>query len=275
MTGRVSILPGRRPFRAVAVAAVLVVVAACAGNKAPDTAGSTNADKFLFDRGSELLRDRKWITSREYFRQLVDNYPQSTYRADAKLGIADTYLGEGTTESYLQALGEYREFLTYYPTHERADYAQYKIGIVHLSQMRAPQRDQTETREAIKELDLFVQRYPESQLMVEAKEKLREAKDRLGDHEYGVGMSYFRQTWPPGAIGRFKALLESDPEYSRRDAVYFYLAESLMLGGLKAEALPYYERLLKEFEASEYKEQAYKRIVELKGGSTGPPSPGT
>jgi len=70
----------------------------------------------------------------------------------AKLGIGDTYLGEGTSEALVLALNEFREFLTFYPTNRRADYAQYKMGIAHFRQMRAPQRDQTETRETIKEL---------------------------------------------------------------------------------------------------------------------------
>ena len=56
---------------------------------------------------------------------MFDNYPQSPFRPDAKLGIADTYLGEKSAESLVLADSEYREFLTYYPRHARADYAQY------------------------------------------------------------------------------------------------------------------------------------------------------
>jgi hypothetical protein len=31
--------------------------------------------------------------------------------------LADAYLGEGTTESLVLAVNEYKEFLTFYPTH--------------------------------------------------------------------------------------------------------------------------------------------------------------
>ncbi len=50
---------------------------------------------------SASLNDRKWLTSREYFRQLVDVYPQSPYRADAKLGIGDTYHRRGNARIVL------------------------------------------------------------------------------------------------------------------------------------------------------------------------------
>ena len=49
--------------------------------------------------------------------------------------------------------------------------------------------------------------------------------------------------------------------------MYFYLGESLIKIQRSAEALPYFERLVKEFEQSEYLEQANKRIAELKAAT--------
>ena len=55
-----------------------------------------------------------------------------------------------------------------------------------------------------------------------------------------------------------------DPEYTRRDAAYYYLGESLLKIKRPAEALPWFDRLVKEFEQSEYLEKAKLRIAELK-----------
>jgi outer membrane protein assembly factor BamD len=258
----------------VALAAMLV---AC-GPKTPTLpAGSADADKFLFDRGTEAAKEKKWLNAREYFRNLVDNYPQSPFRPDAKLALGDTYIGEDSTESLLLAANEFREFLTFYPTHPRADYAQLQLARSFMEQMLAPERDQSATRDAIKEIEIFLQRFPNSKLMPEARKMEREAKDRLSEANYRVGFYYFRVKWYPGAIERFKEILKSDAEYTNRDAVYYHLAESLYRSALqlkdpeasarKAEALPYYERLVQEFEKSEYLATAQKRIAELKAGS--------
>lgn len=242
-----------------------VLAGACAsGGPRQPPAGSTEPDKFLFDRGTESLERERWLVAREYFRQLVDSYPTSKFRADAKLGIGDAFLGEGSAETYVLAINEYREFLNFYPTHERAHYAQYQLAMAYFNQMRSPMRDQTETRDAIRELQTYITRYADKPLITEARQKLREAKDRLADWDVGVAIHYYRINWFPGAVGRLMPLLKADPEYTRRDAVYYYLGESLLKVQRPAEALPYFERLVKEFEQSEHLEDAEKRIAEIK-----------
>ncbi len=244
---------------------VVAFVSACASGPKKPPVGTLEPDKFLWERGTDELNKKHWLTSREYFRQLMDSYPQSTYRADAKLGLADTYLGEGSAESNVLAVNEYREFLSFYPTHQRAYYAQFKLGMCHFYQMHGPDRDQTETQEAIAELTAFVQRYANSSLIGEGRARLREARDRLSDSDYRVAYFYLRtQKYAPAAIDRFNAILKNDPEYTRRDAVYFFLAQSLLKVNRPAEALPYLDRLVSEFESSEYLEQAKKLAETLK-----------
>ena len=270
---------GGRPLAIATAITALGLLAACASGPVRPPEGLPDPDRFLFERGTEKLNDKAWFTAREYFRQLVDRYPQSQYRGDAKLGIGDTYLGEGTTEAYILAINEYREFLSFFPTHERADYAQFKIGMAHFYQMRGPMRDQTETHEAIRELTAFLERYPplstehrrheaRQALITEARQRLREAKDRIGEHELGVGVQYHRTRWYPGAIERLRGLLEKDPEFSRRDAALFYLADSYDKLGRPAEALPHYERLLSEFERSEFLERARLRADAIRADMT-------
>lgn len=255
----------------IAVLVLAAGLAGCAAKQNAMPAGTADADKFLFDRGTETANEKKWLQSREYFRNLVDNYPQSPFRPDAKLALGDTFISDGGTENLLLAANEFREFLTFYPTHPRADYAQLQLARAFTEQMLAPERDQSATKDAIKEIEIFLQRFPNSKLLPEARKMERDAKDRLSEANYRVGFYYFRVRWYPGAIDRFKDLLAIDPMYSGRDAVYYHLAESLYRSAetelkpeKKAEALPYYDRLLKEFEKSEYLPLAQKRVAELK-----------
>ncbi len=244
---------------------VLVAVAGCAGGtRSASPQNAANPDRFLYDRGLEALKERDWLDAREYFRQVVDNYPGSPLRADAKLGVGDSYLGERSAESLVLADTEYREFLTFYPTHPRADYAQFKLAMSFFEQMRAPDRDQTPTREALEEFQVFFDRFPNSPLVPEARQRWREARDRLSEHNFRVGLLYYRLGVWSGALSRFQEVLKEDPGFTGRDQVYYYLGELYLRNNKKDEALPYYDRLVTEFVESEFLERARKRVEELK-----------
>ena len=253
----------RRLVTGICIVAASFGTLAC-GSRQPEIAPVTvGADRLLFDRGSEAIENEDWIRAREYFVQLRDNYPQSALRSQARLGVADTYDGEGTAESYVVALEEYRDFLSLYPTDERADYAQYKVGMIYFRQMRRPERDQSETRSAIREFRLFQQRYPDSPLLGEVRAQLREAEDRLSLSNFEVGYFYYRNRWYPGAIDRFEAILSEDPGYTQRDAVYFHLAHSYQETGEEEKALTMFERLLEEFPETEFLEDVRQYMAAL------------
>ena len=61
-----------------------------------------------------------------------------------------------------------------------------------------------------------------------------EARDRLSDSEYRVGLFYHRVRWYPGSIERLRGVIDSDPEFTNRDAVYFYLGENLIIGKMSS-----------------------------------------
>ena len=247
-----------------ALVIVTVLFAACSSRQTTPPADTAQPERFLWERGSAAAQKEEWVNARTYFQQIVDGYPQSPFRPDAKLGVGDAYLSEGTAESYVLAANEFREFLTFYPTNPKADYAQYKLAMSHFRQMRAPERDQTETKAALVEFDIFFQKYPDSALTSEVKQSWRIARDRLSAASVVVAMHYYRIRWYPGAIDRFREILRDDPAFTGRDAVYYYLAESLARTDKTAEAIPYFERLLTEFDRSEHLEDAKVRLQALK-----------
>ena len=260
----------RRNSGILLVLALTATVAACAGTARvtdiPDV-GDLEADRLLFERGSEAIDERDWARAREYFLQIRDNYPQSEYRAEARLQIGDTYEGEGSTESYVRALEEFQDFLSLYPTHPRAAYAQYKLGMVHFHQIRIAERDQTETLSAIAEFEAFLARFPsDHELVPQVRGGLRAARDRLGTHDFQIGVYYYSNANYAGAIARFRQLLEEDPGFIGLDGVYFYLASSLVDTTQVSEAIPYFARVLDEFPESEFAEVSALRLTELEAG---------
>lgn len=248
---------------ALAVSAAAMLLAGCVRPLRMPQPGEREPDKYLFDRGSEALKGKHWLEAREYFQRLVDQFPQSTYRQEARLGIGDAYLGEGGYDTLVIAAEKFREFLRYFPLNERADYAQYKVAVAESEQMLSPERDQTSTVSAMREIEAFLRLYPNSKYTPEVLALQRTARDRLSDSEYRVGVFYFRSRWYRGAIPRFESILKNNPDYLRRDAVYFHMAESLLRTGRPKEAFEMFSKLVAEFKESDYLEDANARITEL------------
>lgn len=253
--------------RSVVAVALVLAAAGCGGLKKPKEPpqGAVDADKFLYTRGSELLAKKNWITAREYFKRIVDSYPQSTYRADAKLGVGDSYLGEKRTDSLILAVNEFREFLQFFPLNDRADYAQYRLALACSKQMLSPERDQTATHETLAEVQRFKEVYPKSAYMPEVEQIQRQARERLSESEFRVGMLYFRIHGYVGAIGRFSALINDDPQYSKRDELFYYMAEVCAKSpALNAQAVSYYERVISDYPKSKFAKRAKRRLEQMK-----------
>jgi outer membrane protein assembly factor BamD len=255
----------RRAARLAAIVIVLAGVGACSKEPPAPPMGAVDADKFLYERGSEELKQKHWTDARDYFRRLIDTYPQSPFRHDAKLGVGDTYLGEDRVDSHILAANEFREFLTFFPLHERADYAQFQLAVSLMRQMLKPGRDQTATIDALKEFDTFLQAYPTSPRRAEAETLRREVRDRLSQAEFRVGLTYYRQRWYVGAVGRFEPLLKDDPAFSMREDAMFYLGDSFLKMGRAPEARVRFEQLLEAFPTGKRAEQARKLLAEIKG----------
>jgi len=246
-----------------AVIAVATIVAACGSSEPEITPATLGGDQVLFERGVTAIADEKWLDARDYFLRVRDNYPQSGLRAEARLGIADSFEGQGGAVSYVSALAEYQDFLRLYPTHPRAAYAQFKLAMVHHHQMRPPERDQSWTQSAIREFELFLEQYPNSELTGEVRSYLREAENRLSESEFVVGRYYHRNKWWPGAIERLGQVLETNPEFNGRELVYFYLGDAFYNSGQLAEALPMFQSLLEEFQDTEFIEDATAAVADI------------
>jgi outer membrane protein assembly factor BamD (BamD/ComL family) len=100
--------------------------------------------------------------------------------------------------------------------------------------------------------------------MPEVRQRWREARDRLSESIYLVGLHYFRSKWYPGAVSRFQEVVKDDPDYTHRDDVYYYLGESFHKMNSNDQAVVWFDRVVKEFETSEHLDDAKKRLAELK-----------
>jgi outer membrane protein assembly factor BamD len=137
----------------------------CASRSAKLHIGTVPSDKTLFETGIRYMQERHYVKSRRAFQTLIIHYPDSDLAPDAVFALADTYYEEGGAENQLQAEDEYRNFMIFYPASPRAPEAQLKIIALNVRNVNPSDRDHRSAFKALREIEKFEKRFPESDLL--------------------------------------------------------------------------------------------------------------
>ncbi|HKB70838.1 MAG TPA: outer membrane protein assembly factor BamD [Thermoanaerobaculia bacterium] len=236
-------------------AALLAVVlfAGCSGNKKPDriTRDLLSLPKeTIFEKGKALLARKKLDDARKYLNFVFESYPNDPLGQKALLMVADSYFQQRGRTGFLEARYRYRDFVTRYPSAPDRDFALYRYALCYDREHETPDRDPTNTREAIKQYENLLRESPGSPYADESRKRVAGLKDVLAEHEFAVGLFYLHKGDPSAALGRFHWAQEHYADYSARDKLLFFTAEALEKLGRRDEADKLYADLTADFPGS-------------------------
>jgi outer membrane protein assembly factor BamD len=245
---------------------VLAFCAACTNKKVNNplaNVGSKQPDKVLFDRAMDALKHNRFDVARMTLQTLINTYPDSEFIARAKLAVGDSWYAEGGTAALAQAEIEYKDFETFFPNMPEAAEAQLKIANIHYQQMEKPDRDYTHAKRAEDEYRNLILQYPDSKLVPEAKQRLLEVQEVLGEREYEIGRFYYLRQSYPASIARLASLVERYPLFSGSDEALFLLGQcyegQIAIVRTKPLAETYKARAIDEF--TNKAAAAYSKII--------------
>jgi outer membrane protein assembly factor BamD len=266
--------------------AVLLAASGCRHAKVNNPIAGVDSkqpDKQLFDRAMTSMKGARYVEARTLLETLINTYPDSEFVARAKMSIGDAWNAEGGKVATQQAEAEYRDFITFFPTLPEAAEAQLKIGNIHYRQMEKFDRDYADATRAEDEYKLMIQNYPNSPLLPEAKQKLRDVQEVLAQRQFGIARFYFLRNNYAASQARLMGVVDSYPLYSGMDEALFSLgdvyereARALALQNIPAatkeklvaeyekHAIEYYSRIITRYPAMRRADDARQRLTALK-----------
>lgn len=206
------------------------------------------ADEYLRLGDVQSSRNRQQ-KAREYYQELLNNFPESYHRAVAQFNIAESLYRE---KEYLEARFEYEKFLELYPAHSLAGQAQYQIAMCHMQQMRHYDRDQQHTRAALQAFRTLCRQHPQDPLVPEAEDHIRQLRQRLAAHEMSVARFYYNKRAYHAAIGRLLNLVQVYPQAPNLDEALFLLGASYRAEENFVKAQQVFRTLVDHFPTSSY-----------------------
>jgi len=219
----------RRKSLIAGLSVVLAFTAACTNKKSVNplaNIGSKQPDKVLFDKAMDAMKHNRFDVARLQLQTLINTYPDSEFVARAKLAVGDSWYAEGGTAALAQAEQEYEDFRTFFPNMPEAAEAQLKVANIHYQQMEKADRDYTHAKRAEDEYRSLILEYPDSKLLPQAKQRLLEVQEVLGEREFEIGRFYYLRDSYPASIARLQSLVDKYPLYSKADQALYLLGQN-------------------------------------------------
>jgi outer membrane protein assembly factor BamD len=244
-------------------AACLAVVAGCATSDESKAVTYSLTAKQNYDKGMAELKNESYAEATRYFSFVRQKFPFSKYAVLAELGLADTQFDRG---NYQEAIDSYKNFLRLHPTHERVEdgYVAYRICDCYVREMPddfflvppAYEKDQTSVHDALRELNDFIDKYPDSKYLVDARKERREVLRRLIEHEVYVARFYLDRDHPKAAILRLEGALRLYPDSGREPELLVALGETHLRMGQPVEAKQAFEKVVADYSATNQAKRA-------------------
>jgi outer membrane protein assembly factor BamD len=175
----------------------------------------------LLQEGLKAYDDGQYRAAIDNFKQLKDWYPFSKHAILAELKIADAhyYLSE-----YAEAVQAYEQFEQLHPRNEAIPYVIYQIGRCYYDQVGTIDRDQTSAQKALEVFARLIKQYPETDYAHKARVHLIRCQRSLSEHDFYIGMFYYRSEHYLAALKRFENVVTQYPDVGTHEKALLYIA---------------------------------------------------
>lgn len=288
--GRLNLpLPRAAQLRSLALAALLsplLLPLLCFGCASSDEATKpitySLTAKQNYEKGVAELKDENFPEAMKYFQFVKQKYPFSKFAVLAELGMADTQFARG---NYNEAIDAYKNFARLHPTHEKVEdgYAAFRIGESYFKDMPEDiwllppsfEKDQSAVIDALRELEDFRKKFPDSPYVKKSEELRKQVLQRLVDHEVYVARFYLKGDHTKAAAMRLEGAIKRFPGSGREPELLFALGETYLHMGDPLRAKETFARVIADYHAAEQARRAelYLQFIQRRYGDHPAPRP--
>lgn len=232
-----------------------LIAAACGGKDKVknENAAIPGRDKELYEQASTKAQKGRYDEARLLYNVVITTYADSEYLPLSKLAIADSFYLEGGTSNLEQAIGGYKDFAQYFPTHPKICDVKHKIAQSYMRQMGAYNRDATNAKKAYQQLLAAEQSCQKSDVLAFIHRDKQDVQQVLGLYEQTIAKFYInqRQAYKAGE-SRLRDIINNYPLFGYYDESLYLLGIALVEQEQPEEAAEFFTRLVRDYPNSEF-----------------------
>jgi outer membrane protein assembly factor BamD len=187
----------------------------------------------MYDEGLGRLKKSDHEGAAKKFSDLGKAYPYSEW---SRKGLIMEAYANYEGRKWEDAITASKSYLSKYPNTKDAAYAQYLYAMSNYNQIPDVTRDQDRSEKALTALQELVEKFPKSEYVADARQRLQVARDQLAGREMEVGRYYLEKRNYTAAINRFREVVAKYQTTRHVEEALERLTEAYMALGLTAEA---------------------------------------
>lgn len=201
-----------------------------------------SADK-LYLEGKNALAKGNYATAAKYFEALDAQYPFGKYSEQSLLNLIYARYKAGDT---VQSAAIAQRYIHLYPRSRHVDYAYYMKGISNFEQdygvirrympVDPALRDMTGAKEAYNDLNVFLQRFPRSRYVRDARQRLIYLRNMFARKELYAARYYFKRNSNVAAINRAARIVQQYQQAPQSEEALAIMVKANRRLGLTKEA---------------------------------------
>ncbi|MCF8235543.1 MAG: outer membrane protein assembly factor BamD [Bacteroidales bacterium] len=252
----------KKAFYIMMVLLLAVVVSSC--SKYQQLLKSTD-NELKYEKAIEYFEQGDYYKSLMLLQQL-----NAVYRGTNKAEKLTYYMAYCYYEQkdYILASYYFKRYAQNFPRTDRAEECLYMNAYCYYLDSPRYSLDQSNTFTAIKELQLFINQYPDSERVDKANELMDDLRDKLEEKAFEIAELYYKMGDYQAAITSFKNILKDFPDAEYKEEVMLYILKAYYdyaINSIKekkeerlADAVQAFETFVYNFPESEYLDEAGK-----------------
>ncbi|MBS1764707.1 MAG: outer membrane protein assembly factor BamD [Bacteroidetes bacterium] len=225
-----------------------------------------------YNAAIKYYEDKKYYNALQLFEELIVVFKGTDKAEDSYYYYCLCYFYTG---DYTSAAYHFNNFAQTFPTSKKAEDALYYNAYCYYLDSAPSSLDQQSSTDAIRQFQLFINKYPNSSRVPECNTLIDELRQKLEVKAWDNAMLYYKMEDYKSAIVAFGNVITDFPTTKYQEECLFLMLKSAYLyAGNSIEskkeeryknALEFYARLMETFPQSSYKKEAERLQASIEG----------
>lgn len=213
----------------------------------------------------EYYEKKKYFQALQLFEELITVFRGTARAEDTYFYYSQCYFESG---DYIMAAYHFNNFYQTYPSSPKAEEALFKNAYCYFMDSPPASLDQKSTYEAIRQFQLFINRFPSSSRVPECNEYIDKLRFKIETKEFNNAMLYYRTRSYKASMIAFQNVIKTFPATTfREECLYYIVKSSYAYAGRSIEVrqkeryqatMEHYLKLVDAFPTGKYLKEAEK-----------------